>query len=460
MPLTVDSSAYRAPAFSVPGERSITGYDELGNPQYGEPTGGGMYLSNASRVTGSPKYFDWQDQLEKGNFEGFTKLTIPAASSGHDNKSDAIARLNEIGFVPQGFSTNPWGQTGYVPNELAQYIVKPYDANPKSDSDFMDTLLKVAPIVLMAAGIPDFFSALTGGAAMGTETAGLIGGWGDLGGFGGGASWGDLSFGDISSWGNLGGYGGGGPNWGDLGNPSLSGGWGDLGGFGGGSNWGDFSLGDLGDWGNLGGYGGGADWGPSNYAPEVDLSRPYTDWGKPDMGATFANWLSNPMDMLKKLRSMSPLAQNKGGPLQGGINVLSGLNGIRQSRMLADLARRSSERADPFGPYREGYAQQLAALSANPSLITKQPGYAAGLEAVRRSLAAQGYQGSGNMMAALAQYGQKFLGDEQNRLATLAGAGFNPASAGQLNLEGNISAAQLLGSSLNRLAGGAFQLFR
>lgn len=430
MPLTVDSSAYRPSAFSVPGERSIIGYDELGSPQYGEPTGGGMYLSNASRVTGSPKYFDWQGQLEKGNFEGFTKLTIPAASSGHDNKWDAIARLSEIGFVPQGFSDNPWGQTGYVPNELAQYIVKPYDANPKSDSDFMDTLLKVAPIALMAAGIPDFFSGLAGGAAMGTDLAAV-----------------DMMAGLI-------------PQTELSAMTGLTGGWGDLGGFGGGSNWGDFSLGDPGDWGNLGGYGGGADWGPSNYAPEVDLSRPYTDWGKPDTGATFANWLSNPMDMLKKLRGMSPLAQNNGGPLQGGINVLSGLNGIRQSRMLADLARRSSERADPFGPYREGYAQQLAALSANPSLITKQPGYAAGLEAVRRSLAAQGYQGSGNMMAALSQYGQKFLGDEQNRLATLAGAGFNPASAGQLNLEGNISAAQLLGSSLNRLAGGAFQLFR
>ena len=33
------------------------------------------------------------------------------------------------------------------------------------------------------------------------------------------------------------------------------------------------------------------------------------------------------------------------------------------------------------------------------------PGYEAGLEAIQRSMAAQGYQGSGNMMAALQQYG-------------------------------------------------------
>ena len=239
--------------------------------------------------------------------------------------------------------------------------------------------------------------------------------------------------------------------WAGLGN------WGDLGGYAGGANWGDLSLGGGGGWGDLGGYAGGGDWGNlTNNAPVVNLDRPAMDWGRPDMGATFANWLDNPISALRKLRAMSPLASS-GGLLQSGWNILSGLYGIKQSRQLADLASKASERADPFGPYRAGYAQQLAALSANPSLITKQPGYAAGLEAVRRSLAAQGYQGSGNMMAALSQYGQKFLGDEQNRLATLAGAGFNPAAAGQLNIEGKVAANQLLFTALNRLGGGLWQ---
>ena len=44
----------------------------------------------------------------------------------------------------------------------------------------------------------------------------------------------------------------------------------------------------------------------------------------------------------------------------------------------------------------------------NPQDITGMPGYQAGLEAVQRSMAAQGYQGSGNMMAALAKYGGDF----------------------------------------------------
>jgi len=426
MPLTVDSSAYKAPAFDVPGKPELTGLDEQGQPTYGAVTGGGSYIANSPRVTNSPDYFNWIEQLQRGDLTGFTPLRVPAASSGYDNKGDVISRLNEIGFVPKGFSDNPWEQTGYVPNALAQYIVKPFDTNPKSDDDFFGTIMKVAPIALMAMGIPDFFSGL-GGGAMGADLAAA-----------------DMMAGLIPAE--------------ELSAMSgVTGGWGDLGGFGGGSNWGDLGFGSATDWGNLGGFAGGDNWGPAAYAPDIDLSRPFTDWGSPDTGATLTNWLSNPLEALKKLRSMSPLA-GKAGPLQSGMNILQGLYGINQSRQLSELAKRMAERSDPFGPYREQYAQQLAALSANPSLITKQPGYAAGLEAVRRSLAAQGYQGSGNMMAALSQYGQKFLGDEQNRLATLAGAGFNPASAGQLAMTGNISAAQLLGSSLNRLGGGIWQL--
>lgn len=431
MPLSVDSSAYKAPAFSVPGQREVTGQDETGQPIYGDPVGGGTYIANAPRLTNNPDYFKWIDQLGKGDFSGFTPVRIPSASSGEDNKGDVISRLNEIGFVPQNFSSNPWGQTGYVPNSMAQYIVKPFDTNPKKDDDFFGTIMKVAPIALMAMGIPDFFSQF-GSAAMGAEMGGIADAM-NLG-FGAGgipaeASWLGAGMEGLPGTADL--FGGGGA-WDSMGSGLGTYGW-------------EYTPGVM--------SGIGADTG----APVFDLSRPMTDWGSPDMGATLSNWLSNPMEVLKKLRGMSPLTQ-KAGPLQSGMNILQGLYGINQSRQLSDLARRASEKADPFGPYRAQYAQQLAALSRDPSLITKQPGYAAGLEAVRRSMAAQGYQGSGNMMAALSQYGQKFLGDEQNRLGMLAGAGFNPAAAGQIGIEGNISAAQLLGSSLNRLGGGIWQL--
>jgi len=67
------------------------------------------------------------------------------------------------------------------------------------------------------------------------------------------------------------------------------------------------------------------------------------------------------------------------------------------------------------------YAKQLQALMANPSSVQGLPGYQAGLQAVQRSQAAQGYQGSGNMAAALAGYGGQAYQRQIANLATLQG---------------------------------------
>lgn len=157
----------------------------------------------------------------------------------------------------------------------------------------------------------------------------------------------------------------------------------------------------------------------------------------------------NPMDFLR----------GGGGGLggRGGFNLFDagrGLYGMYQSRQMSDLAAQYAKQADPFGPYRDQYAQQLSALSANPSLITSMPGYQAGLDAVQRSLAAQGYQGSGNMMAALQQYGQQAYQQEMSRLASLAGAGFAPSSGATIGLQGALGASDILGSSLYSLGQG------
>jgi hypothetical protein len=49
------------------------------------------------------------------------------------------------------------------------------------------------------------------------------------------------------------------------------------------------------------------------------------------------------------------------------------------------------------------------------------PGYQAGLEAVQRSMASQGFTGSGNMMAALSKYGGDFYQQQLNNLTQQAG---------------------------------------
>ena len=359
----------------------------------------------------------WDLNLGSGGY------LAPAYIAGAAYKQLDLPNADKVVQAVRQYQRGPW----------AAYVDRTQDAMSKAQggSGFGDFLKMALPIALAAVGLPEFMATFGGEAAMSAELGGIA---------------------DAM---NLG-YGAGGvpveASWLGAGMEGLPGA-AEI--FGGGGAWDSLSsqLG-LDGWNYLPGVLSGE--GTFAGAPVTNLDRPYMDWGRPDMGSTFANWLDNPLSALKKLRAMSPLA-SRGGPLQSGWNILSGLHGISQSRQLADLASKASERADPFGPYRAGYAQQLAALSANPSLITKQPGYAAGLEAVRRSLAAQGYQGSGNMMAALSQYGQKFLGDEQNRLASLAGAGFNPASAGQLNLEGNVAANQMLFSALNRLGGGIWQ---
>lgn len=142
------------------------------------------------------------------------------------------------------------------------------------------------------------------------------------------------------------------------------------------------------------------------------------------------------------------------------LTIGSGLYGLSEAQRLKQLAQGLSSQADPFGPFRGQYAQQLSALSADPTLIQKQPGYQAGLDAVQRSMAAQGYTGSGNMMAAIAKYGGDFYNQTLDRFSGLAGAGFNPAAGAQLNLEGQIGSAQLAGSSLNRLAYGTYMAGR
>ena len=111
-------------------------------------------------------------------------------------------------------------------------------------------------------------------------------------------------------------------------------------------------------------------------------------------------------------------------------NIAQGISGFMSANRMPDR----SEQADPFARYRREYGDRLARLNADPSSIQNEPGYAAGLQAVQRTMAAQGYTGSGNMMAAIAKYGGDFYNKTADRYAALAGAGVNPASAAQLGL--------------------------
>jgi hypothetical protein len=126
-----------------------------------------------------------------------------------------------------------------------------------------------------------------------------------------------------------------------------------------------------------------------------------------------------------------------------------------------DLAQQLIDRSDPFYKFRAGYGDKLAALEQSHD-VTSIPGYQAGLEAVQRAGAAQGFTGSGNMMKALQDYGGNFYNTEAARLATLAGAGAAPGAGfqqgAQLIGQGQASGAfgtQQIINSIASLFGGA-----
>lgn len=85
---------------------------------------------------------------------------------------------------------------------------------------------------------------------------------------------------------------------------------------------------------------------------------------------------------------------------------------------------------DPYAPYRGAAATKLNALMNDPSSIENSPVYKADMQAASRTMAAQGYTGSGNALVAAANAGGQAYQQEFNNLAMLAGAGQSPA-AGQ-----------------------------
>lgn len=127
------------------------------------------------------------------------------------------------------------------------------------------------------------------------------------------------------------------------------------------------------------------------------------------------------------------------------VNIVSGLYGM-------SLANQARDASDPFREYRGAYGEQLAALEANPSAITRTPGWLSGIELVNRQMASKGFLGSGNQAGALSRYAGDFLQNEKARLATLAGANATPGA-------GSFSSAELAGRSLASIGYGLAPLF-
>lgn len=108
--------------------------------------------------------------------------------------------------------------------------------------------------------------------------------------------------------------------------------------------------------------------------------------------------------------------------IAAGTAVYSASQASKQAKAQQKAANKAIDAADPYAPYRDDAAQRLNALMEDPSKITETATYKARQKAAERTMASQGYSGSGNAIlaatdAAAASYQQEF-----SNLAALAGA--------------------------------------
>lgn len=106
-------------------------------------------------------------------------------------------------------------------------------------------------------------------------------------------------------------------------------------------------------------------------------------------------------------------------------------------------ASSSTSAYDPYSQYRPAAAQQLNALMQDPSTAVNSSYGQALQQGASRTMASQGYTGSGNALVASANAGGQAYQQQFNDLVTLSGAGQSPASAqSAANQQANAQQAQ------------------
>lgn len=141
-------------------------------------------------------------------------------------------------------------------------------------------------------------------------------------------------------------------------------------------------------------------------------------------------------------------------------NMITGGGASNTANSLADIALQQEQQ-------RQQYATQLQNLEANPSSVTSLPGYQfqlqQGTQAVDRQAAAQGLNGSGNLLTSLDQYSQglasSFYNNQVKTLAALSGATQNPALLANIGLSGQQATSNANNATSTSLLGLAGQLY-
>lgn len=125
-------------------------------------------------------------------------------------------------------------------------------------------------------------------------------------------------------------------------------------------------------------------------------------------------------------------------------------------------ANSSTAAYDPYAQYRGAAATKLNSLMSDPNSLTQLPEYQAQMQAASRTMAAQGYTGSGNALVAAAQAGGNAYQQAFNNLAMLSGANQNPAAAqSAANQQANYQQGQInqTAGQLGNIAGNVINSF-
>lgn len=94
----------------------------------------------------------------------------------------------------------------------------------------------------------------------------------------------------------------------------------------------------------------------------------------------------------------------------------------KQQKKAQEFAQQQMEQMDPFGKYRDQYAGKLNSLMSDPSYLENTAAYKMRLQAAARTMASQGYTGSGNANFAAADAAALAYQQEFDNLAMLSGA--------------------------------------
>ena len=181
-------------------------------------------------------------------------------------------------------------------------------------------------------------------------------------------------------------------------------------------------------------------------------------------GMTSAEQVAGGGTSLPSLAGILAGAKNA-APIIGGLGQMAGgIGSILAGQKIGNMA----SGADPFSPYRSGYAAQLSELMRDPNTVTNTPGYqfnlAQGLQGQQAQQAAQGRLVSGGALLQGQQFGQQLAGQTYQQqlgtLASLSGANQSPAAgAGAMSglltgqTSGTLGGAQAFASGLGTATG-------